>query len=128
MVRQRLATTISVTLLAFTLGLHWVMLQSFAWVSMTISYTGETSIYAAVKKALDSETTCVLCRVVDAGKKAKHDDPTIVVAHELEGLAPGLVPMVTRAGSSRLEHGPSATLHARPNGPTTHRDVWWRDS
>ena len=73
MVRQRLATAISVTLLAFTLGLHWVMLQSFAWVSMAISYTGETSIYAAVKKALDSETTCVLCRVVDAGKKSEKD-------------------------------------------------------
>ena len=119
MVRQRYLTTISVTVLAFTLGLHWVMLQSLAWVSMTISYTGEASVYAAVKKALDSETTCVLCRVVDAGKKAEQDAPTIIVAHELEGLTPGLHPMVTRPDSSYLEYWPTATFHARPNAPPT---------
>ena len=119
MVRQRLATTISITVLAFTLGLHWVMLQSFAWVSMTISYAGEASVYAAVKKALDSETTCVLCGVVDAGKKAERDDPTMIVAHELEGLTPGLHPMVTRPDTPCLEDGPLTTFHARPNAPPT---------
>ena len=119
MVRQRLATTISMTVLAFTLGLHWVMLQSLAWVSMTISYTGEASVYAAVKMALDAKTTCVLCRVVDAGKKAEQDDPTIIVAHELEGLTPGLHPMVIRPDTSCLEDGLSATFHARPNAPPT---------
>ena len=117
--RQRLATTISVIVLAFTLGLHWVMLQSLAWVSMTIFYTGEASVYAAVKKALDSETTCVLCRAVDAGKQTEQDDPTIVVAHELEGLTPGLHPMVARPDSAYLEDGPTATFTARPNAPPT---------
>ena len=119
MVRQRLTTTISIPLLAITLGLHWVMLQSLAWVSMTISYTGEASVYAAVKKALDSKTACVLCRVVDAGKKAEQDDPTIVVAHELEGLTPGLHPKVARPDTFCLEDGPSATFRARPNAPPT---------
>ena len=119
MVRQRLATTISITVLAFTLGLHWGILQSLAWVSMTVSYTGEASVYAAVKKALASETTCVLCRAVDAGKKSEQDDPSIVVAHELEGLTPGLHPMVARPDSPCLEDGPTATFHARSNAPPT---------
>ena len=119
MVRQRLATTISVTVLAFTLGLHWVMLQSLAWVSMTISYTGEASVYTAIIKALDSKTTCVLCRVVDAGKKAGKDDPVTVIAHELEGLTPGLYPMVLRPNTPCLTDGQSAAFHARPNAPLT---------
>ena len=119
MVRQRLATTISITVLAFTLGLHWVMLQSLAWVSMTISYTGETSIYAAVKKALDSETTCVLCRMVDAGKKAGQDDPAIIVAQELEGLSPGLHPIVSRPDTFYHENGLLAALLSRANAPPT---------
>ena len=119
MVRQRLATTISVTVLAFTLGLHWVMLQSFAWVSMTISYTGEISIYAAVKKALDSETTCVLCRVVDASKKAEQDDPAIIVAQELEGLSPGLHPIISPPDTFYHEKGLLAALLSRANAPPT---------
>ena len=119
MVRQRLATTISITVLAFTLGLHWVMLQSLAWVSMTISYTGEASVYAAVKKALDTKTTCVLCRVVDAGKKAEQGDPNIIVANELEGLIPGLHPMIARPDTSCLEDGPLATFHGWANAPPT---------
>jgi len=119
MARQRLATTISITVLAFTLGLHWVMLQSFAWVSMTISYTGETSVYASVKKALDSETTCVLCRVVDASKKAEQDAPTMIVAQELEGLSPGLHPIVSRPGTFYHENGPLAALLSRANAPPT---------
>ena len=119
MVRQCLATTTSIPLLAFTLGLHWVMLQSLAWMSMTVSYTGEASVYAAVKKALASETTCVLCRVVDAGKKADQNAPTIIVAHELEGLTPGLYPMVARPDTPCLVDGPLVAFHARPNAPPT---------
>ena len=119
MVRQRLANTISITVLAFTLGLHWVMLQSFAWLSMTISYTGETSVYASVKKALDSETTCVLCHVVDASQKAEQDDPAIIVAQELEGLSPGLHPIVSLPGTFYHENGPLAALLSRANAPLT---------
>ena len=119
MVRQRIATTISITLLAFILGLQWVMLQSFAWVSMTISYTGEASVYTAIIKALDSKTTCVLCRVVDAGKKSEKDDPDIVIAYELEGLTLGLHPVVLRPNTSCLTDGPSTASHARSNTPLT---------
>ena len=119
MVRQRIATTISIIMLAFILGLQWVMLQAFAWVSMTISYTGEASVYTAIIKALDSKTTCVLCRVVDAGKKSVKDDPDIVIAYELEGLTPGLHPMVLRPNTPCLTDGPSTTFHAWPNEPLT---------
>ena len=116
---QRIATTISVSLLAFIFGLHWLLLQSIAWVSMTVSYTGEMPVYVAVGKALDVNTSCVLCRVVDAGKKAEQDDPFIIFAYELEGLGPRSHPIVCRPNIFYLESDLLAAFSSQPNVPPT---------
>lgn len=119
MIFQRIAATISVSLLAFTLGLHWLLLQSIAWVSMTVSYTGEVPVYVAVGKALDVNTSCVLCRVVDAGKKAEQDDPFIIFAHELEGLSPRSHPIVCRPNLFYLESGLLTAFFSQASVPPT---------
>jgi hypothetical protein len=119
MARQRLATTISITVLAFTLGLHWVVLQSIAWLH-DHSYTNVTFVYAAEKKALNAKTTCTLCQLVDAGKKAEQDEsPAMIVVHELISLTPELPPIVSCPDTFYHEIGSLAALFLRANAPHT---------
>tara|TARA_Y100001934_G_scaffold29946_1_gene32975 strand:- start:939 stop:1319 length:381 start_codon:yes stop_codon:yes gene_type:complete len=119
MVRNRIAAGIAVTVLAFTLGLHWVLLQSVAWVNMAVGYSTEGSFIAAVKKAIDTRTSCGLCRVVSAGKKAEKDTPANLVPFELEGVAAGGFIVISRPDTRSLSRGGSPALSNRAHAPPT---------
>ena len=53
--------------LVLSLGLHWTVLQSAAWVSMIVSYSQDGSLREAVVKTFDGEHPCELCRMIDRG-------------------------------------------------------------
>ena len=53
--------------LVLSLGLHWTVLQSAAWVSMIVSYSQEGSLSEALEKTFDGEHPCELCRMIDRG-------------------------------------------------------------
>jgi hypothetical protein len=57
--------------LTFSLGAHWFVLQSFAWATMLVRYSQDTSLSAAVNKTFDGEHPCRLCNFVREGKKAE---------------------------------------------------------
>ena len=58
--------------LVLTLGLHWTVLQSAAWVGMVVAYSKGATIGEALEKTFDGAHPCPLCKMVEAG--AKHDD------------------------------------------------------
>jgi hypothetical protein len=60
-------------MLALTLGLHWTVLQSVAWVSMLVNYSAESSFAEAVVKTFDGKHPCQICVAVDAGKKSERE-------------------------------------------------------
>lgn len=56
--------------LVLSLGLHWTVLQSAAWVGMIVSYSQEGSLGEALEKTFDGEHPCELCRMIDRGTSA----------------------------------------------------------
>jgi hypothetical protein len=58
-------------MLCVTLGFHWGLLQSAAWVGMLVKYSQEGSFRDAVSKTFDGQHPCPLCKLVSAGKKSE---------------------------------------------------------
>ena len=70
MVRQfaRIAT---VGALCSAIGLHWIVLQSFAWTSMLIEYSKGAPLCQAIAQTFDGAHPCSLCHVVATGKASE---------------------------------------------------------
>ena len=57
--------------LAATVGLHWALLQTVAWVGMVAAYSQEGTVLSAIKKTFDGQHPCRICDFVSAGKKSE---------------------------------------------------------
>lgn len=55
--------------LVLSLGLHWTVLQSAAWVGMVVAYSKDASIGEALEKTFDGAHPCPLCKMVENGEK-----------------------------------------------------------
>src|SRR3954467_3820383 len=70
-VLSKLPKLLLVSLLCLSLGLHWLLLQSVAWIGMVVSYSQTDSIGIALVKTFDGQHPCKLCKVVQAGKSSE---------------------------------------------------------
>ena len=61
---QNLIRTLTALLLVLTLGLHWAMLQSVAWVGMIVTYSRDASLTEAINKTFDGQHPCKMCKVI----------------------------------------------------------------
>lgn len=75
-------------LLSLSLGLHWVVLQSFAWTTMLIERTQTTSFATALKTTFDGQHPCKICRVVREGHAAEKKPESQLKLQKLEIAAP----------------------------------------
>jgi hypothetical protein len=70
---ERCGRSVIVAMLILATGGHWVLLQSVAWVSMTVQFSQVEPISSALKKTFDGQHPCSLCKVVDEGlRKETH--------------------------------------------------------
>jgi hypothetical protein len=53
------------------IGLHWVALQSFAWISMLIEYSKRAPLCQAIVQTFDGDHPCSLCHIVATGKASE---------------------------------------------------------
>ncbi len=53
-----------VAALAFSLGLHWSLLQSVAWMRMVVCYSQEGCFCEALAKTFDGKHPCCLCTAI----------------------------------------------------------------
>ncbi|MBX7207016.1 MAG: hypothetical protein K1X78_01785 [Verrucomicrobiaceae bacterium] len=60
--------------LVLSLGLHWTLVQSAAWVSMVVTYSKDATIGEALEKTFDGAHPCPLCKMVDAGARSDRDN------------------------------------------------------
>ena len=75
MLRQ-LARTLLIAALVFSIGLHWVVLQSAAWAGMIVTYSiKEGSLLTGMSQTFDAEHPCSLCGAVAFGMKQEKKDP-----------------------------------------------------
>lgn len=61
-----------VAALMISIGLHWALLQSVAWVGMAVTYTVETgSVAEGLSETFDGDHPCPLCHIVDKGTQSE---------------------------------------------------------
>lgn len=61
-------------ILIFSIGLHWPILQSVAWLNMIVSFSQEDGLEQAFVKTFNGKNPCKVCHLVAAGKKAEKKD------------------------------------------------------
>jgi len=75
-VLRRLGHWAVVCALVFTIGAHWAVLQSVAWIGMTVSYSQTSSLREALIKTFDGLHPCKLCKAVQEGKRSEKKPDT----------------------------------------------------
>lgn len=81
----RQATKILVVLaLSSVIGLHWVFLQSIAWVTMAVTYSRTAPLKVAITKTFDGKNPCTLCHFVTKGKQTERKAEFDQLALKLE--------------------------------------------
>jgi hypothetical protein len=72
-----------VAALACSVGLHWELLQSVAWVKMVVSYSSVAPLKVAIEKTFDGKHPCSLCNEIAKGRQSeKQSIPTVAKKFE----------------------------------------------
>jgi hypothetical protein len=58
-------------MLIVSVGAHWALLQSAAWVGMFIDYSQDSSLTISLHKTFDGQHPCCLCKAIAEGKKSE---------------------------------------------------------
>ena len=70
---QRVIKTVAVALLSFSLGLHWLVLQSVAWVHCGLDFENESPIAQVIQKTFDDRNACCLCKAFAQSQQAEDE-------------------------------------------------------
>ena len=90
---KRVAKFAVILAVALSVGLHWALLQTFAWSGMVYHYAQQTTLREAVSKTFDGKHPCRLCKLVRAGQQAEQQSETLVPLVKIDSVpcATGLV-------------------------------------
>lgn len=53
-------------------GSHWFLLQSVAWVGMTVEFSRTEALATALEKTFSGQNPCGLCKLVQEGQKTEN--------------------------------------------------------
>lgn len=70
---KRISQSILVLLMALSIGLHWVVLQSVAWAGMFVDYAADHSFGVAIEKTFDVRNKCEMCKIVEQGTQEESE-------------------------------------------------------
>lgn len=71
---KRISQFILVLLVALSVGLHWVVLQSVAWTGMFVDYASDHTLAVAIEKTFDGSNKCEICKIVDEGTQEESSE------------------------------------------------------
>lgn len=83
-VRTKFAQCLIALSLIVTIGGHWAVLQSVAWVGMAISFSKDAPLADALVKTFDGQHPCHLCKVVKTGRQTERKQALIKVETKLD--------------------------------------------
>jgi hypothetical protein len=63
---MRQARLMAVLLAGLSVGLHWGLVQTVGWVSMTIEFSQRASLSEALEMTFDGEHPCRLCKLAQS--------------------------------------------------------------
>jgi hypothetical protein len=75
-VPSRLSKVILILALICSVGWHWAVLQSVAWLGMAIHYSQGGPLREAFIKTFDGNHPCRICQLVAKGKKSEDKQET----------------------------------------------------
>lgn len=90
MAMRSLTRQITVIMLALTLGLHWTVLQSVAWMGMLIRYSSQGTVSEAIIKTFDGNHPCSMCLAVAKGKDTEKEQKKLKGFEKFDGILPKL--------------------------------------
>ena len=123
-VLRRLGHWLIVGALVLSIGAHWAILQSVAWVSMAVKFSQHSSIKEALVKTFDGRHPCKICKAVQEGKKSerKPESPKPITKLELFCAAQALpVKAPTSSPISTAFINPTSANAAAPPTPPPRR-------
>lgn len=80
----RLTRLLVVLTLTLSLGAHWVLLQSVAWVGMAVKYSQDATITEALSKTFDGQHPCKLCKAVQEGRQSEKKNDVLKIEAKKE--------------------------------------------
>ena len=116
---SRFKNVIVATALIFSIGLHWPILQSVAWLNMLVSYSEQDGFEQAVVKTFDGKHPCKLCHFVESGKKAERKEAKHISLKKLDFISEAT--KIELFGPEMAIRAPevSATVHLLYYSPPT---------
>ena len=72
-----------VVMLCLTLGMHWSLLRTVAWVNMFVTFAQTDTVHEALTKTFDGKHPCSLCKFVKKAKQGEKKEQTINVEAKL---------------------------------------------
>ena len=88
-VLKRLPRVLIALALAASIGLHWTLLQSVAWVGMVVTYSQKATFTQAIEKTFNGKHPCSLCKQIAKGKHSEKKTDTQVEVGKLLLYNPG---------------------------------------
>ena len=70
--------------LCLSMGLHWAVLQSAAWMGMVVQYSRGSTVSEAIQKTFDGNHPCKLCKIVREGKKSERKQDSNTPSKQLD--------------------------------------------
>jgi len=106
-----------VLLLIVSVGGHWAMLQSVAWVTMLARFSQSMSLAQAAEYTLDGKHPCALCQAVKQGQETERKESKLKPPEKLTlGLSP-LPPALPAPPAAEQVFAPGAQLASFLNEP-----------
>ena len=65
-----MARLVTIIALASSIGLHWTVFQSLAWLGMVVNYSHNGTLKEALVKTFDGKHPCALCKEIAKGKQS----------------------------------------------------------
>jgi len=105
-----------VVALCFSVGLHWGVVQTAAWVGMVLTYSSGAGFVEAVERTFDGNHPCKICKVVEKGKKAQSETPGAPSMKKLDPCV-GFEPMKVFFSKSPILPVRERSVLSFPNSP-----------
>jgi hypothetical protein len=115
----RLSKFVLILGLISSVGWHWVVLQSVAWVGMAIHYSQSAPLREALIKTFGGNNPCGICKFVAEGKKSQDKQETWKPLHKLDLFSPRQYLSLEPLAQYPLAGSGIAELIQRPEFPPT---------
>jgi hypothetical protein len=87
--RSRIGVFFCAAALLQIAGGHWMVLQTTAWIGMTIHYSQRNGIVVGLVQTFDGAHPCSMCRVIKAANKQEQKKAPLVQAELKKNFLPG---------------------------------------